>query len=93
MTIMHSREYGLQLAIDVAGSITGLARLVGVTQASVSGWKRVPAQRVIQIEALTCVHRRVLRPDLYDVPEAPLSIWFPKEAEPAAKEDFPASSI
>ena len=33
--------------------------------ASVSAWSRVPAERVLAVEALTRVHRYVLRPDLY----------------------------
>lgn len=63
------RDAGLRAAIEKAGSICRLARLLGLSQPTVSIWRRVPSHRVIQIEALTGVSRRVLRPDLYDVPE------------------------
>ena len=69
MTHTSKRDAGLKAAIDKAGSICQLARLLGLSQPTVSVWKRVPPHRVIQIEALTGVSRRVLRPDLFDVPE------------------------
>ena len=64
-----TRDAGLQAAIAVVGGIGALARLLGLSQPSVSIWKRVPPHRVIQVEALTGLSRRILRPDLYDVPE------------------------
>ena len=48
-----------------AGGISALARAVGVAQPSVSNWRRVPAERVLAVEAVTAVPRQVLRPDLY----------------------------
>jgi TorA maturation chaperone TorD len=59
------REQGLQQAIDAAGGVAALARKLGIAQPSVSNWTRVPAERVIGVEALTGVPRGVLRPDLY----------------------------
>lgn len=59
------RNPGLNLAIQAAGSISELARQLGISQPSVSGWKRVPAERVIAVEAVTGVDRAILRPDLY----------------------------
>jgi TorA maturation chaperone TorD/DNA-binding transcriptional regulator YdaS (Cro superfamily) len=59
------RDAGLERAIDAAGGIAQLARKVGIAQPSVSNWTRVPAQRVIAVEAATGVPRKVLRPDLY----------------------------
>ena len=49
------------------GSQTKLARLLGVTPQVVSLWKlgKIPAERVVAIEAATGVSRRVLRPDLF----------------------------
>ena len=64
-----SRDPGLLAAITAAGSITSLARGLGLSQPTVSVWKRVPPHHVIAVERLTGVSRRVLRPDLYDVPE------------------------
>jgi TorA maturation chaperone TorD len=59
------RDNGLQLAIEAAGGVAGLARKLGIAQPSVSNWTKVPAERVIAIETMTGVTRNVLRPDLY----------------------------
>ncbi len=59
------RDRGLQSAIDAAGGIGALARLLGLAQPSVSGWTRLPVDRVIAVEAATGVSRSLLRPDLY----------------------------
>jgi TorA maturation chaperone TorD len=59
------RDAGLERAIDAAGGAAQLARRIGIAQPSVSNWSRVPAQRVIAVEAATGVSREVLRPDLY----------------------------
>jgi TorA maturation chaperone TorD len=60
------REPGLNVAIRVAGGVSELARRLGISQPSVSNWDRVPAERVLAVEALTGVSRTVLRPDLYE---------------------------
>jgi TorA maturation chaperone TorD/DNA-binding transcriptional regulator YdaS (Cro superfamily) len=59
------RDAGLNRAIDAAGGVAQLARKIGSAQPSVSNWNRVPAQRVIAVEAATDVSREELRPDLY----------------------------
>jgi TorA maturation chaperone TorD len=64
------RDAGLEHAIDAAGGVAQLARKIGIAQPSVSNWNRVPAQRVIAVEAATGVSRKVLRPDLYSEPAA-----------------------
>ncbi len=56
---------GLDEAIRAAGGITELARRIGISQPSVSNWSRVPAERVLSVEAATGVARAILRPDLY----------------------------
>lgn len=61
-------DQGLEEAIRVAGGITELARKIGISQPSVSNWVRVPASRVLAVEAVTGVARDVLRPDLYSAP-------------------------
>jgi TorA maturation chaperone TorD len=61
----EARELGLQEAIKAAGGIGVLARALGISQPSVSNWQRIPAERVLAVEALTGVSRSVLRPDLY----------------------------
>src|SRR5437588_4836895 len=59
------RDLGLEEAIRSAGGVGALARRIGISQPSVSNWSRVPAERVLSVEAATGVSRSVLRPDLY----------------------------
>jgi TorA maturation chaperone TorD len=59
------RDAGLNEAVLVAGGVTELARQLRISQPSVSNWTRVPAERVLLVEAATGVDRKVLRPDLY----------------------------
>ncbi|KGT75685.1 molecular chaperone [Bradyrhizobium japonicum] len=59
------RDEGLDRAIDAVGGVARLARKIGISQPSVSNWGKVPAQRVIAVEAATGVSRNQLRPDLY----------------------------
>jgi TorA maturation chaperone TorD len=59
------REPGLSEAIRAVGGVSELARQIGISQPSVSNWIRVPAERVVSVEAVTGVARAVLRPDLY----------------------------
>jgi TorA maturation chaperone TorD len=64
------RDLGLEEAIRSAGGVGALARKIGISQPSVSNWLRVPAERVLSVEAATGVSRAVLRPDLYAQPAA-----------------------
>jgi len=59
------RDSGLDEAIRVVGGVSELARKLGISQPSVSGWTRVPTERVLAVEEATGVSRSVLRPDLY----------------------------
>jgi TorA maturation chaperone TorD len=59
------RDAGLDEAIKAAGGVGALAQKIGISQPSVSHWARVPAERVVAVEAATGVTRAVLRPDLY----------------------------
>ncbi len=59
------RDAGLEQAIKAAGGVASLARGIGIAQPSVSAWSRIPAERVLVVEALTRVQRDILRPDLY----------------------------
>src|SRR5688500_16726561 len=65
------REMGLEEAIRAAGGVAALARKIGISQPSVSNWARVPAERVLSVEAATGIDRTVLRPALYS--EHPLN--------------------
>lgn len=60
------RDAGLSEAIRAVGGVSELARQLGISQPSVSNWIRVPAERVMSVEALTGVSRVRLRPDLYE---------------------------
>jgi TorA maturation chaperone TorD len=59
------RDPGLDEAIRAAGGVGALARKIGISQPSVSNWSRIPAERVLSVEAATGVSRGILRPDLY----------------------------
>src|SRR5262245_9870092 len=64
------RDAGLEEAIRAAGGVGALAQKIGISQPSVSNWSRIPADRVISVEAVTGVARAVLRPDLYEIPSS-----------------------
>jgi TorA maturation chaperone TorD len=61
------RDPGLEQAIQTAGGVRALARALGVSQPAVSMWKRIPAERVADIEAVTGIPRAKLRPDLFSM--------------------------
>jgi len=63
------RDAGLEEAIRAVGGVGALAQKIGISQPSVSNWSRVPAERVVSVEAATGVARAVLRPDLYGEPD------------------------
>jgi TorA maturation chaperone TorD len=65
MKQVQDTDPGLQEAIRAVGGVTELARRIGISQPSVSNWTRVPAERVLTVEAVTGVGRATLRPDLY----------------------------
>src|SRR6185503_1605085 len=64
------RDPGLSAAIQAVGGVSELARRVGISQPSVSNWDKIPAERVLVVEAATGIDRKVLRPDLYQEREA-----------------------
>ncbi len=57
-------------AKKAAGGAKALAIGLGIIPSSVGGWKRVPAERVLQVEKLTKVPRWRLRPDIYPAPKS-----------------------
>jgi TorA maturation chaperone TorD len=59
------RDVGLDEAVRAAGGVSELARKIGIAQPSVSNWTRIPAERVLAVEQVTGVDRKILRPDLY----------------------------
>ena len=58
-------DAGFAAAIEAAGSRTELARRLGITPGAISQWKRIPIERVPDVEAVTGVKRSVLRPDFW----------------------------
>lgn len=58
--LMHP---GLQEAIKAAGSARKLADAIGLSEAAVSSWERVPVPRAWAVERATGVSRKALRPD------------------------------
>lgn len=67
-------DRGYEEAVRAAGGVTELARRIGLSQPSVSNWSRIPAGRVIAVEAATGVARTVLRPDLYGAPRDDIAV-------------------
>jgi TorA maturation chaperone TorD len=59
------RDPGLEQAIRAVGGVGALARMIGISQPSVSNWSRIPADRVLIVESISGIERAVLRPDLY----------------------------
>lgn len=57
----------VEKAIDAAGSAVKLGRALGITSQAIGQWKKIPAERVVEIERVTGVPRQELRPDLYAV--------------------------
>lgn len=56
----------LSKAKAVIGGGVALARaLGGISSQAVNQWRRVPAERVLEVERVTGVPRHELRPDLY----------------------------
>lgn len=48
---------------------SALAGELGISTSAVWQWRRVPAERVIEVEKFTGIPRHELRPDLYPVEE------------------------
>jgi DNA-binding transcriptional regulator YdaS (Cro superfamily) len=61
---------GLKEAIKAAGGLRPLARELGMSMQALSQWKRVPAHRILQVEAVTGIARERLRPELYRLEDA-----------------------
>ena len=64
----HQMDEGLEAAITAAGGMRALARKLGISHQAILQWRKIPAERVIEIETVTNVPREILRPDLYRRP-------------------------
>lgn len=65
------RDAALEKAIGSVGGVRALARSLGISQPAISSWKRVPADRVLSVEAMTGIPRSDLRPDIYPINDLP----------------------
>jgi DNA-binding transcriptional regulator YdaS (Cro superfamily) len=63
---MKKRTSSLLNVFAAFGSMSKLAKHLGVTRAAVSHWKVVPFKHLAEISKLTGIPRSELRPDLYD---------------------------
>ncbi len=62
-------QKALERAKQIVGGNTGLAaKITGITPQAISQWRRVPAERVLDVERITGVSRNELRPDIYGEP-------------------------
>lgn len=61
----------LERAIERVGSQRSLARLLNISQQSVSGWVKrgspLPPKHVLAVETATGISRHDLRPDIYPI--------------------------
>lgn len=63
---MKQRPHILMHAAEKVGGMTQLASELGIARQALYHWKRIPADRVVEIERITGIPRRELRPDLYE---------------------------
>jgi DNA-binding transcriptional regulator YdaS (Cro superfamily) len=56
-------------AAEKAGGVTKLAQALGIKHNAFYSWKKVPAERVLEIERITGISRHSLREDLYPTSE------------------------
>lgn len=70
-TTYSTAEAALIAAKETAGGSSGIARAISelraepITPQAVSQWKVVPPGRVIDVERISGIPRRELRPDIY----------------------------
>ena len=64
--LRHNMVTGLDKAIEIAGSSTELARMLGISQSAVIQWGgKPPILRCPEIEKLTGIKCSELRPDFF----------------------------
>jgi len=51
-------------AAEKSGGLVALASALGIKHQALYGWKRVPAERVLDMERITGIPRAQIRPDL-----------------------------
>jgi DNA-binding transcriptional regulator YdaS (Cro superfamily) len=57
----------IRISAELSGGMAAMTKKLGVARSAPYSWKRIPADRVLQIEAATGgrMSRYTLRPDLY----------------------------
>lgn len=58
---------GLELALARTNGAYGLAKAMNLSYQAIQKWRRVPAERVHDVERASGVPRHLLRPDLYPI--------------------------
>lgn len=65
MAGMSETASPLQKAIASVGTASELARRLGISPAAVLQWEEIPIRRVVDVERVSGISRKVLRPDLF----------------------------
>lgn len=58
-------DSGIELLRAKGGSFRCIAARLGIVHTSVSRWRRIPQDRIVQVEKEFGIPREKLRPDLY----------------------------
>jgi DNA-binding transcriptional regulator YdaS (Cro superfamily) len=64
------RDRPLQMALKRAGGVRPLARALGISHTAILMWRRVPYERLLEVEKITQIPREELRPELYRSPKS-----------------------
>ena len=56
---------GMTLIRSTRGMQARIAAHLGLSRSAIVKWRRVPAERVVDVEAITGIPRQHLRPDLF----------------------------
>lgn len=65
MTDSASRPHILTRAAQKVGGMAQLAAQLGVARQAVYQWRRIPVDRVVEVERITGISRNELRPDIF----------------------------
>lgn len=65
MTDITSRPHILTYAAQKVGGMAQLASQLGVARQAVYQWRRIPVDRVADVERITGIPRSELRPDIF----------------------------
>ena len=55
----------VERVLERAGGVNAVARKFQIRPASVSCWRRIPAERVLGLEEMTGISRHEQRPDIF----------------------------